>query len=109
MKAVEESQQRFIDHRVAGDVSLVGGQLPGIGQYTVDQQVGDFHEGTLGRQLLDWIAAIQQHAVFAVDVGDLAFAAGGYAEGRVEGEDTVILVDRGHVEHVGTNGARMYR
>jgi hypothetical protein len=40
----------------------------------VDQQVGDLHEGALRGELFDRIAAIQQHAGIAVDVGDLALA-----------------------------------
>src|SRR5690606_18633716 len=38
-------------------------------------------------QLLDRIAAVEQHAVVAVDVGDRRLAAGGGGEARVVGEE----------------------
>ena len=98
MKAVEEAQQRLVDHRVMTDVAgelvelLRGRQLP------EQQQVGDLHEGALLRQLLDRVAAVQQHPGIAIDVGDLAFGRGGHAEAGIEGEDARFLVDPGDVE-----------
>ena len=48
---------------------------------------------------------MQQHAFVTVDVGDLALGGGGDAEAGIEGEDAVILVDRGDVDDIGAEGA----
>jgi hypothetical protein len=38
-------------------------------QFAVEQQVADFHEARLFGQLADRIAAVQQHAFIAIDIG----------------------------------------
>ena len=49
-------------------------QLAGVGQVALDQQPGHLQEaGPLG-QLLDWVAAVAQDPLLAVDVGDGAAA-----------------------------------
>ena len=53
LKAVEESQQRFVDHRVVLDRVRELGELLAGRQFAVDQQVGDLEEIALLRQLLD--------------------------------------------------------
>ena len=37
---------------------------------TVDEQVSDFGEALLGCELLDWITAVTQNPLVAIDVGD---------------------------------------
>jgi hypothetical protein len=86
MEAVEETQQRFVDHRVVADRAVELLELAGR-QVAVDQQVGGLEEIGLGRELLDRVAAVQQDAVVAVDVGDLALAGRGRHEARVEREE----------------------
>ena len=109
VKAVEEAQQRLVDHRVMADAVGEFVQLPGARQIAVQQQVGDLHEGALLGQLLDRIAAIQQHAGVAVDVGDLAVARGGGRERRIVGENAVIAREIGDIEHVGADGSAAHR
>jgi hypothetical protein len=42
----------------------------GVRQLAVEQQVADLDEVALLGELLDRVAAVQQHALVAVDVGD---------------------------------------
>ncbi len=105
MKAVEEPQQRLVDHRVMTDVGGEVIQLLGARQFAVQHQVGDFHERALFRQLLHREAAVQQYAFIAVNVRDPAFGRGRGTESRVEGEYAQILVDRGNVDDGGTDSA----
>ena len=100
MEAVEETQQRFVDHRVVLDRLVELLELAADGQVAVDQQVRGFEEIRLRGELLDRVAAIQQHAVVAVDVGDLAFARRRGHEARVERENAVVLVETADVQAV---------
>jgi len=56
-------------------------------------------------ELLDGIAAVHEYAGIAVDVGDLALGAGRGHEPGVEGEDSVVLVQRADVHDVGADRA----
>ncbi len=51
-------------------------------------------------QLVDGVAAIEQHALFAVDEGDLAFAARGRGEARIVGEDVRLGIELADVDDV---------
>ncbi len=88
-----------MQHGVPHDSQLVllerrrGRQIP------VQQQVADLEKGRLFRELLDRVATIQQHALVAVDVGDLAVAGGGPAIPGVVGEKTQIPIELAYVEH----------
>ena len=58
----------------------------GTRQLAAQQQLAEFKEVRTGGQLLDGIAAMQQHAGVAVDVGDVGVAGCGGDESRVVGE-----------------------
>ena len=73
------------------DFVLELGELVLGRQLAVHQQVGDFEEARVLGQLLDRVAAVQQHACVAVDVGDRRLAAGGGGEARVVGEAAGFL------------------
>ena len=96
--------------------SVCGGQL------AVDQQVGDFEERRVLRELLDRVAAVAQDARVAVDIGDGGAAGRGVDVAGVErgvagsgeqlsdverrgslggGLDRQLLVAAGQVEHGG--------
>ena len=105
MKAVEEPQQRFVDHGVTADAVRERLQLGGLGQVAVEKQIGHFHEAAVFGQLLDRVAAMQQHTGITVDIGDLAFGSRRDAKARVKREHAVIFVDRGDVDDVGADGA----
>ena len=52
------------------------------GQLAEENQVCGLEEIALFRQLLDRVSAVEQHALVAVDVGDLAAAGGRVLERR---------------------------
>ena len=60
----------LVDHRVVGHELGEVGLLLRVRQLTVQQQVAGFEEVAVGRELLDRVAAVQQFALVAVDVGD---------------------------------------
>ena len=93
MEAVEEAQQRFVDHRVMTDAA--GELLELLARSAArrsSSRYAHLHERALLRQLLDGIAAVEQHAGITVDVGDAALARGGDAEAGIVGEDAEVLV-----------------
>ncbi|MNG08856.1 hypothetical protein D3C84_922430 [compost metagenome] len=85
-EAVEEGLQLLMNHGVVLD----GADEPGLffcsGQFAVEQQVTGFQVVRLFCELLDGVAAVQQNALIAIDVGDLRLARGGGHEARVESE-----------------------
>src|SRR5690606_23804986 len=62
------------------------GLLLCIRQLAVQQQIGGLQVIGLFRQLFDRVAAVQQDALFTVDVGDLRLARRSRHEAGVEGE-----------------------
>ena len=85
-EAAIEGAELLMQHRVVGDVldELV---LLRLGrQLAVHQQVAALHEVALLGQLGDVVAAIEQHAFVAVDVGDLGAARAGRGEAGIVGE-----------------------
>jgi hypothetical protein len=98
MEALEEVLQRLAHHRVMRHFVVELGEFVGLGQFAVDQQIGNFKKIGMFRQLLDRIAAIQQDALVAVDERDRAFGCGGRHEARVVGEVAGVLVQLADVE-----------
>ena len=61
-------------HRVARDAVVEVRLLGGGGQFAIEQQIAGLEEIAVFGELLDRIAAIEQHALVAVDIGDRGFA-----------------------------------
>jgi hypothetical protein len=101
----EQVAELLVDHGVMGDGVLELGVLLGARQFAVQQQVGDFEERALLGELVDGIAAVEQDALVAVDVGDLGLAAGGRGEAGVVGELAGLGVELGDVDHARADGA----
>jgi hypothetical protein len=104
-EAREELVELLVQHGVVGDVAL---ELLVFGrrrQLAVQQQVADLEEARLLGQLADRVAAVQQRALVAVNVGDGAFAGGGGGEARVVGEGVRLRIELADVDHVGPTGA----
>jgi hypothetical protein len=80
----------------------------GVGQLAVQQQIAEFEIVGLLGQLLDGIAAMQQHAFAAVDVGDGRLAGGGGDEARVVGE-VAFAGQLADVDDVGPERAAQHR
>jgi hypothetical protein len=91
MEAVEEAQQRFVDHRVMTDAAHERVQLAAARQLAVQHEVADLHESALRRQLLHGITAVEENACVTVDIGDAAFARRRNPESGVEREDAVFV------------------
>ena len=70
------------------------------GQVAENEQVGGFDERAALGQFLDWIAAIAQDAVFAVDEGDVTGAGAGVSVARVVSDMSSVFSERGEVEGV---------
>ena len=75
----------------------------------MEQQVGDFHEARMLGQLVDRIAAVEQDALVAVDIGDRALAAGGRGEAGIVGEHAGLAVELADVDDVGADRAFEHR
>ena len=76
----------LMQHRMQGDVAVELGLLVARRQFAVKQQVADFQEVRIFRELFDRVAAVQQNAIIAVDIGDLGFAAASCNEARIVSE-----------------------
>ena len=70
-EAGEEAAHLLVHHGVAGDAMVEIVLLRRGRQFAVEQQVADLQEVAVLGQLVDRIAAVQQDALVAVDVGDL--------------------------------------
>lgn len=97
-ETLEKAVELLVQHRVVGDVFVELGEFRGLGQFAVQQQVADFQEAGLLGQFVDRVAAVQQHALVAVDEGDLAFAGCGGGEPRVVGEDVGLRIELADID-----------
>ena len=108
-EGLEEAVELLVQHRVIGDRAFELGKLGRRGQFTVKQKVADLEEARVLRQLVDRIAAIKENTGVAVDIGDLAFAAGGRGEPGVVGEHIGFCVELSNVHNVGPGRALQNR
>jgi len=103
-ETVEEGLQLLMNHGVVLDGADELGLFFLARQFAIEQQVAGFQVVRLLGELLDGVAAVQQDALIAVDIGDLLLARGGRHEARIKGEPT-----RGgqapHIDYIGTNSA----
>ena len=99
-EALEEPAHLLVHHGVARDAVVEVGLLRRRRQFAVEQQVAGLQEVAVLGQLLDRIAAIEQDALVAVDIGDLGLAARRRGEAGVVGEHAALAVELGDVEHV---------
>ena len=70
-EALEEPAHLLVHHGVARDAIVEVRLLGGGRQFAVEQQIAGLEEVAVLGQLLDRIAAIEQDAFVAVDIGDL--------------------------------------
>ena len=104
-EALEEARHLLVNHGVAVDGGHELLLLLDIRELAVQQQVADLEKVALHRELLDRIAAVQQHALVAVDVGDAGAAARGCEVARVESEHPRLSGQRADVDHIRPDGA----
>ena len=108
-EALEEPAHLLVHHRVMDHaIDEVGLLLRGR-QFAVEQQITGFEKVAVLRQVIDRIAAIEQNALVAVDIGDLGFAAAGRREAWVVGEDAGFGVELADVDDFGADGPLVNR
>ena len=103
-EAAEEVQQLLMQHRVIGDVMRELFLLGSIRQRAILQQIADLHEVAMFGEIFDRIAAMQQNAGVAVDIGDLRFARCGRREAGIVGEITEFFIQRPNIDDFRSNG-----
>ena len=108
-EAAIELRQLLMDHRVAGDVVGEFGIFGRVGQIAVEQKVRHFEKVGFFGQLVDRIAAIEQHAGVTVDIGDLGFARGGAGEAGIKGKAARVGVKLADIYDFGAHGALQHR
>jgi len=108
-EAAEEAGQLLMHHGVAGDGVVELRHLVGGRQFSVQQQVAAFQEGGMFGQVANGIAAILQHALVAIDEGDVGLGRGGRGEAGIVGEDVGLVVELADVDDVGALRAGEYR
>jgi hypothetical protein len=69
------------------------------------EEVADLHEVAVFGQILDPIAAVEQNAGVAVDVGDGRLAARGGGEAGVVGEIVRLAIELADIDDLGPDGA----
>ena len=104
-----EHRQLLVNHRVTADGIGEFVEFFRLGQVAVEQEIGDLHEIGLFGQLVDRVAAVQQDALIAVDIGDRALARGGRGEARIVGEIAGLGVKLANIDHVGTDRSGQQR
>ena len=84
-----------------GDRVLELPALRGRRELAVIEQIAGLDEVAMFGELLDRIAAIEQNAFVAIDIGDLRFAGRRRGEARIVGEDLAVAVELGDVDDIG--------
>ena len=108
-EALEEAAHLLMHHGVARDAVVEVGFLRWRRQFAIEQQVTGLEEVAVLGELLDRIAAIEQDAFIAVDVGDLGFTARGRGEAGIVSEHAALAIKLGDVEHVRADRALVDR
>ena len=70
-ETVEETVHLVVDHRVAGDAIVELGLLRRGRQFAVQEQVAGLEKIAVLSELVDRVAPVEEHALVAVNVGDL--------------------------------------
>ena len=97
-ETVEETVHLVMDHRVAGDAVLELGFLRGGRQLAIQEQVAGLEEIAVLSELVDRVAPVEEHALVAVNIGDLGFRTRGRGKARVESEHARLGVELADVE-----------
>ena len=96
-KPVIEGPHIFMQHRVAADGATEVLQLVCGWQFTVDQQVADFHEITIGGERFDRVAAITENSLLAIQESDITGCRSRVHVAFVEGDEASLCSQFGDV------------
>ena len=108
-EAAHEKVHLLVHHGMAQHHLVKVFALLRIGQLTLDQQVTHIQKIAMLGQLLDGVAAVQQLALVAIDVGDGGLARGCGQEARIIGEHAGFTIELANVDHVRSDGAAIHR
>ena len=97
-ETVEKAVHLVVHHGVARDAIVEVGLLRGGRQLAVEEQVAGLEEIAVLGELIDRIAPVEEHALVAVDVGDLQFRARGRGEARIVGEHAGLGVELADID-----------
>ena len=78
-------------------------------QFAVEQQIAGFQVVATGRELLDRVAAVEQFALVAIDVGDAGIAGRRRQKARVVGELAGLRVELSDVDDLRPDAALIDR
>jgi hypothetical protein len=99
-EAAVKEMHLLVQHRVGGHAMIEVLELRLGRQLAVEQQVADLEiVGVLG-ELVDRVAAIEQFALVAIDIGDGAVRGRSRRETRVVGEQPRLAIERSDVDYV---------
>ena len=104
-EAAEQILDLLMHHGVVGHALVEVLELDVGRQLAVEDQIGHLEERAVLGQILDGVAAMQQHALVAVDEGDVRAAARGGGEAGVVSEHPRLAVQLANVDHVGAERA----
>ena len=93
-EATQEEGHLLMHHGVHGDSAFELSVLLCIRKLAIQQQVTGLDEIAMIGQLVDRVAAIQQNAFLAIDIGDVGLAACCRGETRIVGEVTALAIER---------------
>src|SRR5208283_3309250 len=99
-KALEEPRHLLMHHSMMRYAIIEILLLRRARQLAIQQQIADLEIIRMFGELIDRVAAMQQHAGVAVDIGDLSFAAGCRYEGRIEAQQPRLRLQRPHIDDV---------
>ena len=99
-EALEKAAHLLVHHRVMGHAIDEVDFLGGCRKLAVEEQIAGLQKIAVLRQILDRIAAIEENALVAVDVGDLGLTASRRRKAGVIGEDTGLGIKLADVHHL---------
>ena len=108
-EAAQEELHLLMHHGVLEHQAVKFVALLVVGQLAVEQEVAGVEVIALFGQLLDGVAAVEQLAFVAVDVGDGGLAGGGGEKAGVVGEHAGLTIELADVDHVRANRAFINR
>ena len=95
---LEKPRHLLMHHRVARDAIIKVRLLRDGGQFAIEQEIAGLQKIAVLGDLLNGIAAIQQDAGVAVNVGDFRFRAGGRGKAGIIGEHAALRVELADID-----------
>ena len=92
MEAVDELLDVLVHERVVRNLVRPRLRLAGARQVAVQEQVRDLEERAVLGEFFDRVSAVPQNALLTVDERDGAAAVGGIQEGRVVGQQPIVVL-----------------